>query len=107
MGRNQGANALLRYEAKKFGMNLVGRVWVKVAGRLIGEEQQGLIGKSPGNRHSLLFAARELGWAVIEALLTPETWFRRDRTSFDTFAGESRVATGGGFASDPRIQSEG
>ena len=29
-----------------------------------------------------------LGWAVIEALLTPETWFRRDRSSFDTFSGE-------------------
>ncbi|WP_426036678.1 CheR family methyltransferase [Brevundimonas sp. DC300-4] len=29
-----------------------------------------------------------LGWAVIEALLNPETWFRRDRTVFDTFARE-------------------
>ena len=29
-----------------------------------------------------------LGWAVIEALLTPETWFRRDRVVFDTFARE-------------------
>ena len=29
-----------------------------------------------------------LGWAVIEALLNPETWFRRDRPTFDTFAGE-------------------
>ncbi|WP_298745741.1 protein-glutamate O-methyltransferase CheR [uncultured Brevundimonas sp.] len=29
-----------------------------------------------------------LAWAVIEALLNPETWFRRDRASFDTFAGE-------------------
>lgn len=27
-----------------------------------------------------------LGWSVIEALLNPETWFRRDRTSFDTLA---------------------
>ncbi|MFN3930193.1 MAG: CheR family methyltransferase [Brevundimonas sp.] len=27
-----------------------------------------------------------LGWAVIEALLNPETWFRRDRAAFDTFA---------------------
>lgn len=26
-----------------------------------------------------------LGWAVIEALLNPETWFRRDRAIFDTF----------------------
>jgi chemotaxis protein methyltransferase CheR len=29
-----------------------------------------------------------LGWAVIEALLNPETWFRRDRAMFDTFATE-------------------
>lgn len=29
-----------------------------------------------------------LGWAVIESLLNPETWFRRDRASFDTFARE-------------------
>ena len=29
-----------------------------------------------------------LGWAVIEALLNPETWFRRDRSAFDSFAGE-------------------
>lgn len=29
-----------------------------------------------------------LGWAVIEALLNPETWFRRDRVSFDTFGKE-------------------
>lgn len=29
-----------------------------------------------------------LGWSVIEALLNPETWFRRDRPTFDTFARE-------------------
>lgn len=29
-----------------------------------------------------------LGWAVIETLLNPETWFRRDRDSFDTFGKE-------------------
>lgn len=29
-----------------------------------------------------------LGWAVIEALLNPETWFRRDRPTFDTFSHE-------------------
>jgi chemotaxis protein methyltransferase CheR len=29
-----------------------------------------------------------LGWAVIETLLNPETWFRRDRVSFDTFGKE-------------------
>ena len=35
-----------------------------------------------------------LGWAVIEALLNPETWFRRDRTIFDTFARELLPAIG-------------
>lgn len=29
-----------------------------------------------------------LGWAVIEALLNPETWFRRDRQPFDILARE-------------------
>lgn len=29
-----------------------------------------------------------LGWSVIEALLTTETWFRRDRSVFDIFARE-------------------
>ncbi|MCV0414023.1 MAG: chemotaxis protein CheR [Brevundimonas sp.] len=29
-----------------------------------------------------------LGWAVIEALLNPETWFRRDRTPFRVFERE-------------------
>lgn len=29
-----------------------------------------------------------LGWSVIEALLNSETWFRRDRASFDTLAGD-------------------
>lgn len=29
-----------------------------------------------------------LGWSVIEALLNPETWFRRDRSTFDTLASE-------------------
>tara|TARA_R110002167_G_scaffold18526_12_gene69310 strand:+ start:4828 stop:5643 length:816 start_codon:yes stop_codon:yes gene_type:complete len=29
-----------------------------------------------------------LGWAVIEALLNSETWFRRDRTTFDIFSDE-------------------
>lgn len=35
-----------------------------------------------------------LGWAVIEALLNPETWFRRDRAPFDTFARELLPAIG-------------
>lgn len=35
-----------------------------------------------------------LGWAVIEAMLNPETWFRRDRTVFDTFAHELLPAIG-------------
>lgn len=29
-----------------------------------------------------------LGWAVIEALLNPETWFRRDRAAFEVLSGE-------------------
>lgn len=36
-----------------------------------------------------------LGWAVIEALLNPETWFRRDRPVFDAIARELLPAIGG------------
>ena len=35
-----------------------------------------------------------LGWSVIEALLNPETWFRRERSSFDTFGKELLPALG-------------
>lgn len=35
-----------------------------------------------------------LGWAVIEALLNAETWFRRDRAPFDTFGNELLPALG-------------
>jgi len=35
-----------------------------------------------------------LGWAVIEALLNAETWFRRDRAPFDTFENELLPALG-------------
>ena len=36
-----------------------------------------------------------LGWAVIEALLNAETWFRRDRAPFRTFESELLPALGG------------
>lgn len=35
-----------------------------------------------------------LGWAVIEALLNPEAWFRRDAVSFDVFGKELLPALG-------------
>mgnify|MGYP000259329688 FL=1 len=42
-----------------------------------------------------------LGWAVIEALLNPETWFRRDRDSFDTFGKELLPALSGARGGQP------
>lgn len=49
-----------------------------------------------------------LGWAVIEALLNPETWFRRDRDSFDTLAKELLPALGKARGDQPiRIWSAG
>lgn len=41
-----------------------------------------------------------LGWSVIEALLNPETWFRRDRAVFELFARELLPAIG-------RVRPEG
>lgn len=35
-----------------------------------------------------------LGWAVIETLLNSETWFRRDRSAFDSFSRELLPAIG-------------
>jgi chemotaxis protein methyltransferase CheR len=35
-----------------------------------------------------------LAWSVIEAMLNAETWFRRDRAPFDTFANEILPAIG-------------
>lgn len=49
-----------------------------------------------------------LGWAVIEALLNPETWFRRDRGSFDTFGKELLPALGKARGGQPvKIWSAG
>jgi len=49
-----------------------------------------------------------LGWAVIEALLNPETWFRRDRASFDTFGKELLPALGKARGGQPvKIWSAG
>lgn len=41
-----------------------------------------------------------LGWAVIEAMLNPETWFRRDRAVFEAFNRELLPAIG-------RVRPEG
>lgn len=49
-----------------------------------------------------------LGWAVIEALLNPDTWFRRDRGTFDTLSGELLPALVRARAGKPiRIWSAG
>lgn len=49
-----------------------------------------------------------LGWAVIETLLNPETWFRRDRATFETLSGELLPALVRARAGQPiRIWSAG
>lgn len=49
-----------------------------------------------------------LGWAIIEALLNPETWFRRDRSSFDSLASELLPAIAKARGDQPvRIWSAG
>ena len=49
-----------------------------------------------------------LGWSVIEALLNGETWFRRDRAPFDTFAKEVAPALARARAGRPlRLWSAG
>jgi chemotaxis protein methyltransferase CheR len=49
-----------------------------------------------------------LGWAVIESLLNPETWFRRDRASFDILTLELLPALAKARGREPvRIWSAG
>jgi chemotaxis protein methyltransferase CheR len=49
-----------------------------------------------------------LGWSIIEALLNPETWFRRDRPTFETFGQELLPALSRARGSQPvRIWSAG
>lgn len=49
-----------------------------------------------------------LGWAVIEALLNPETWFRRDRAPFSVFERELIPALGRARTDRPvRVWSAG
>lgn len=49
-----------------------------------------------------------LGWAIIEALLNPETWFRRDRPTFDTLGSELFPALGRARTGQPvRVWSAG
>ena len=49
-----------------------------------------------------------LGWSIIEALLNPETWFRRDRAAFETFSEELLPALIRARAGQPiRIWSAG
>ena len=49
-----------------------------------------------------------LGWSVIEALLNPDTWFRRDRASFDVLANELLPALSRARGSTPvRVWSAG
>jgi chemotaxis protein methyltransferase CheR len=49
-----------------------------------------------------------LGWGIIEALLNPETWFRRDRPTFDTLGGELLPALSRARNSQPvRVWSAG
>lgn len=50
--------------------------------------REGFEGVEPMLAHLWAQPVASLGWAVIEALLNPETWFRRDRRPFDILARE-------------------
>ena len=67
MGGDQGAQALLRDEAEEFGVDAGGRFGVEVAGGLVGQQQQRAVGERAGDGDALLFAARKLRRAVLQA----------------------------------------
>ena len=58
--RDQRGAALAPDETKEFGENRIGRMFIKVAGRLVGEHQRRFVGEGPGDGHALLLAPGEL-----------------------------------------------
>src|SRR5205085_11808627 len=60
-------------------MDVFGRGRVEVAGRLVGEHDAGMDGKSPRDRDALLFAAGKLAGPVVETLAEPDTLEQLER----------------------------
>ena len=59
MSGDQRRASLTPDEVEELGEDDVRRGLVKVAGRLIGKNQRRAVGEGPGNRNSLLLAARQ------------------------------------------------
>jgi hypothetical protein len=57
MRRDQRRRSLAADQVEKLGEDLVGGGLVKIAGRLIGEDQRRAVGQRAGDRDALLLAA--------------------------------------------------
>ena len=53
--------------------NLIASIAIKSAGRLIGQDQCGLIDERPGNGDALLLASGKLAWPMIFAMTQADT----------------------------------
>ena len=52
--------------------DLCSSVLIEIAGRLICEQNGGVIDKGPGNRRALTLAPRELSRAMVESMIKPK-----------------------------------
>ena len=66
---DQGADPLLADETDKFLVNLFGGARIEISGRLVGQEQERLVGKRAGDGDTLALAARKFRRAMGQACL--------------------------------------
>ena len=67
----QNGDPFFPVEALKNFYDLLACRTIQRSGRLIGQQKQGFVHKSAGNRYALLFPTRELGWAAPSQIPEP------------------------------------
>src|SRR5450759_2644333 len=72
MRRNKQGNFFFGHDAAENGQDLSSGTTVQIAGGLIGEDQFGLVGQSPGDGHALLLPTRQLIRAVVLPFFKPD-----------------------------------
>ena len=68
MGRDEHRHPFLLRNVEKVLENHPRSVGIEVPGRLVGNQDLGLVGQRPGDGDALLFAARQLAGPVMVAL---------------------------------------
>jgi hypothetical protein len=73
VGRDQGGGALVADHVVQGLEHSLGGGGIEVAGRLVGQQQAGLVGQGAGDGDALLLAARHLGRLVVETFGQAQT----------------------------------